>query len=154
MESKRIVLRALAPGCNCTGVFLRGWNLHSACFLLLCAIAAAAPLCAWGQDTDGIQIVSGNNQTGTTTRSLSALFVVQTAGNPVSGIEITYTVNPSGGAGGTFPGGASSFVTSTGASGYALTPLLVANSTAGSFTVTASIQPGARSLSTSRRICA
>ena len=143
MEFKRIVPRALAPGpCHCAGVSLHGRKLCSAFFLLLCGVAAAVPFCAWGQDTDGIQIVSGNNQTGTTTRSLSALFVVQTAGNPVSGIEITYTVNPSGGAGGTFPGGASSFVTSTGASGYAVTPLLVANSTAGSFTVTASDPTG------------
>jgi MBG domain (YGX type)/FG-GAP-like repeat len=143
MEFKRLALRALALGpCNCTGVSLHGRNLRSAFFLLLCAVVAVGPLCARAQDTQDIQIVSGNNQTGTTTRSLSALFVVQTAGSKVSGNTITYTVVPgSSGAGGTI-NGESSFVTSTGQSGYAVTPLLVANDTAGSFTVTAADTTG------------
>src|SRR5271156_3400689 len=145
MKFKRIAPRtpALDTRFKSATVVLRGRGFFFGFLFLLGASAAVRLPYAWGQDTDNIQIVSGTPQTGTTTRSLSQLFVVQTVGSQVSGNTITYTVVPgSSGAGGSFPGGASSFTTSTGQSGFAVTPLLVANSVAGSFTVTAADTTG------------
>lgn len=50
---------------------------------------------------------------------------------------MTFTV-PASGASGTFAGGATTVVVTTDANGAATAPLLIANGTAGTFTVTAS----------------
>jgi len=89
-------------------------------------------------DTQDLQIVSGNNQGGATTRTLGLPFILQTAGNPIAGNPITFTVVPSNGAGGTFPGGLASVAVATDANGYATSPQLIVNGTPGSFTVTGS----------------
>jgi hypothetical protein len=89
-------------------------------------------------DGQNVQSVSGNNQTGLTTRTLAQPFILQTAGNPVAGNPMTFTVVPVNGAGGTFTGGVSSVTVSTDANGYATSPQLTANGTAGSFSVTGS----------------
>jgi hypothetical protein len=111
------------------------------CVVVITALTALSP-CARSQDTDGLAIIQGTPQTGATTRSLPELFSVQTKGNQTSGIPITFTVNSNAGAGGTFPGNANSIVVNTDPSGYAVPPLVVANSTPGTFTVTASDPTG------------
>ncbi len=57
-------------------------------------------------------------------------------GNPVSGATVTFTV-PSSGASGSFPGGANTATTNS--SGVATSAVFTANSTTGSYTVTASV---------------
>ncbi len=89
-------------------------------------------------DGNNLQSVLGNNQTAATTRTLAQPFVLQTAGSPIAGNSITFTVVPSNGAGGTFGGGLSSITVNTDGNGYATSPQLIANGTPGSFTVTAS----------------
>jgi hypothetical protein len=89
-------------------------------------------------DGQNVQLVSGNNQTAATTRTLALPFILQTAGNAAAGNAITFTVVPNNGAGGTFPGGLSSVPVTTDANGFATSPQLIANGTPGSFTVTGS----------------
>ena len=90
-------------------------------------------------------IYSGDNQTGATTRTLPQPFIVSITNSPAS---VTFTVVANGGAGGTwtpingFPAPA---ITNNGtvaqvqadAQGFATSPQLTSNATAGSFTVTA-----------------
>jgi hypothetical protein len=64
--------------------------------------------------------------------------VKDSAGNPLSGVTVTFTA-PSSGAGATFPGQAVSAAVTTGADGNAAAPALTANGTAGKYTVTASV---------------
>lgn len=63
------------------------------------------------------------------------------AGNPLSGINVTFTT-PGNGASGTFAGGITSVIVTTGANGYAIAPPFTANGIAGTYnvTVTAGIQ--------------
>jgi len=58
--------------------------------------------------------------------------------NPVPNTTITFTVVPSGGAGGTFAGSSTASV-ATGLEGLAVAPTLLANTIAGTFTVTATV---------------
>src|SRR4029077_9043417 len=58
--------------------------------------------------------------------------------NPVPNTTIIFTVVPSGGAGGTF-GGSSTASATTDPQGLAVAPILTANTTAGTFTVTATV---------------
>ncbi len=58
--------------------------------------------------------------------------------NPVPNTTITFTIVPSGGAGGTF-GGSSTASGTTDQQGQAVAPTLIANTTAGTFTVTATV---------------
>ncbi len=109
--------------------------------ICLCAAFTALSPYARAQDTDGLVIIQGTPQTGATTRSLPQLFSVQTQGNETAGIAIIFTA-PSSGASGTFPNGTNTITVNTDSNGYAVPPLLVANSTPGAFTVTASDPTG------------
>ncbi len=64
--------------------------------------------------------------------------VTDSFANPVPNTTITFTVVPSGGAGGTF-GGSSTASATTDQQGQAVAPTLIANTTAGTFTVTATV---------------
>ena len=68
--------------------------------------------------------------------------VVKDSGtNPVPNVNVTFTVVPGvGGAGGTFPGNVTSVVIATDSNGLATAPTLTANSSPGTFTVTAAAQ--------------
>jgi YVTN family beta-propeller protein len=97
-------------------------------------------------DANDLVIYSGNYQAGATTRTLPQPFILQTA---ASGNQITFNIvqDPVTGAGGTFTPitGFTSTITNNGtqaavvtdSNGYATSPLLTANTTPGSFTVTA-----------------
>jgi hypothetical protein len=64
-------------------------------------------------------------------------------GRPLEGVTVTFTLPQAAtGAGATFPGGAVQATATTDALGRAASPVLVANGTAGRFTVTASIAGG------------
>jgi protocatechuate 3,4-dioxygenase beta subunit len=75
--------------------------------------------------------------------------VVDSGGNPVAGTTVTFTLGsgassacgttPSSSAGATFTGGGSQATATTGAAGVASSPLITANSTAGSLTATAAV---------------
>jgi hypothetical protein len=89
-------------------------------------------------------------QAGTTPQSTTvntafstalAVQVLDFAGNPVSGVKVTFTA-PSSGASGTFTGGVTSVVVKTGSNGVATAPTFTANGTAGKYTVTASVKGG------------
>jgi adhesin/invasin len=87
-----------------------------------------------------INAVSGTPQSTTVSTLFPMLLQAQvrdTAGNPVSGASVTFTA-PASGPSGTFSGPT---IVTTDINGNAFAPLLTANSTAGSFTVTASV-PG------------
>src|ERR1035441_6723558 len=64
--------------------------------------------------------------------------VKDAGGNLVSGATATFTA-PSTGAGGPFAGGVSTATATTNAQGVATAPVFTANSTAGSYAVTASV---------------
>lgn len=72
---------------------------------------------------------------GTAFITRMAATATDAAGNPVSGIAVTFNA-PSAGASGSFEGGTSTVVTN--ASGVAVAPVFTANSVAGIYTVTAS----------------
>ena len=64
------------------------------------------------------------------------------AGEPIEGVSVTFTLPAAAsGAGATFAGGGSQATAVTGEDGWASSPALVANATAGRFTATASV-PG------------
>jgi hypothetical protein len=87
-----------------------------------------------------LTITSGNNQTitaGSTAPTALAVSVSNQSGAPLSGVTITFTANAgSGGACGTFNGAATAQV-ATNSNGLATAPALTANSSAGTFTVSA-----------------
>jgi nucleotide sugar dehydrogenase len=124
--------------------FFAGQSVRSAFITFVVVMAGLSGLSpsAQSQGTNGLTIIQRTPQTGVTTRSLPVLFSVQTKANQKSGIPNTFAVNISGGAGGTFPGGKNSLFVNTDPSGYAVPPLLVANDTPGSFTVTVSDPTG------------
>jgi glucose/arabinose dehydrogenase len=64
--------------------------------------------------------------------------VRDSAGNPVSGVSVTFTA-PASGASGTFPGNATSATVTTNSSGVAVAPQFTANGTAGSYSVVATL---------------
>jgi hypothetical protein len=87
-----------------------------------------------------VTVFSGNSQLATTSSSfVSALQAKVTDGlsNPVSGVAVTFTA-PASGASATF-GGSTSVTVNTNSAGVATSPIPVANSTAGSYSVTASV---------------
>jgi len=59
-------------------------------------------------------------------------------GNPLNGATVTFAA-PASGASGTFPGGQTTVMVSTNASGVATAPTFTANATAGAYTVTATV---------------
>jgi protocatechuate 3,4-dioxygenase beta subunit len=96
-----------------------------------------------------ITATAGNNQTAT----ISTLFpsqlqvqVLDSNNNPISGKTVVFQA-PGSGARATFGGSSSSTNTTTDANGYAATSSLLAGSTAGSYSVTATIQGTAISTS-------
>ena len=87
-----------------------------------------------------LSIVSGNNQTAPTLGTFSLPLEVQildTYGNPVSGVTVTFTA-PTTGASGTFAGGSTTAQVSSNSSGDAISPVFTANTTSGTYSVTAS----------------
>lgn len=64
--------------------------------------------------------------------------VLDVYGNPVPGVTVTFTA-PSSGASGTFSGGSSSFAGQTGTNGVLTASVFTANTTAGQFSVSASV---------------
>jgi hypothetical protein len=88
-----------------------------------------------------LAISSGNNQTVNISKAFAPLVakVTDADGNPVQGINVSFTINAgSTGASGTFTGGTNAEAVLTDANGNATVSDLVANATAGAFTVTAS----------------
>jgi hypothetical protein len=102
-------------------------------FALLAVAVSSAML--QGQATK----VSGDNQSGATTRTLPRAFVVH-AIDP--NLPVVFAVIPGGGgAGGSF-GGQTSVIVNTDTNANAVSPLLTANAVAGTFTVEASEEGG------------
>ena len=91
-----------------------------------------------GGTAASVQPVTGTPQVAAVGTAFAAPFVVivrDAAGNPLSGVTVTFAA-PSTGASGTFAG---STAIVTNASGLATSPVFTANSTAGSYTVSASV---------------
>lgn len=87
-----------------------------------------------------VAAVSGNSQIASVGTSFGAALqakVTDASANPLAGISVTFT-SPSSGAGALF-NGSSSVTVQTNSSGIAVSPLPVANGTAGAYTVTASV---------------
>jgi subtilisin-like proprotein convertase family protein len=68
--------------------------------------------------------------------------VLDVASQPVAGVNVTFTA-PGSGASGTFQGGGTTYITTTNSSGIATAPPFSANSTAGSYAVTATVASAA-----------
>jgi hypothetical protein len=76
--------------------------------------------------------------------------VLDTGGNPVAGATVTFTLDPANAstcgtasaAGASFAGGGTQTTASTDTSGLATSPVIMANTAAGSFTATASVSSG------------
>jgi len=91
---------------------------------------------------NAIIIYSGSSQHATVGRPYASalqLFVTDQYGNSISKAVVTFTVNPQSNAGATFPGAKKTATVSTLFNGEATSPTLTANTTAGSFTVTATV---------------
>ena len=87
-----------------------------------------------------ITVVSGTPQSATINTAFAAPFVVSVqtaAGAPVSGAIVSFDTPEASGANGTFPGGTVSATATTNAKGQATSPILTANNSVGTFTVTA-----------------
>jgi hypothetical protein len=90
----------------------------------------------------GVKVTSGNDQSakvGTQFALPLTVNVLDAYGDPVPDDTVSFTVITTSGAGATFVGGGSSATAQTSESGTAASPLLVAGSTVGPFTVTASV---------------
>jgi hypothetical protein len=90
-----------------------------------------------------IRVYGGGSQHTSVGRSFPAALEIQVLDrfkNPVANQSVRFTiVKASTGAGGTFPGGAIIVIETTNAEGVAAAPTLTANSSAGTFTATASV---------------
>jgi protocatechuate 3,4-dioxygenase beta subunit len=94
-----------------------------------------------GPVATGISATAGTPQSATVSTAFATALqatVKDQNGNPFPGATVTFTA-PAGGAGGTFPSGLTTVTAMTNASGVATAPTFTANSTAGSYTVTASV---------------
>jgi len=87
-------------------------------------------------DITGVEGTPQSVPVGTVFPTRLAASIQDSFGNPVNGADITFTA-PTTGASGTFPGGVLSAVATTDESGIGTAPDFTANSTAGTFTVTA-----------------
>lgn len=88
-----------------------------------------------------ISASAGGTQTATTGTAFAtalAATVTDSSGNPVSGASVSFTA-PSSGASGTFANGTATETDTTNSSGVATASTFTANSTAGSYTVTATV---------------
>jgi hypothetical protein len=86
-----------------------------------------------------ISVASGSGQSATVGTAFGGVLqalVVDGGGDPVPNASVTFTA-PSNGAGATFTNGSAIYSVNTNSSGVATSPALNANSTAGSYTVTA-----------------
>jgi hypothetical protein len=86
----------------------------------------------------GVRAGSGNGQSAKVGAQFSLPLVVNVVdayGTPVGEANVSFTIIPANGAGATFVGGGTSASAQTDAAGTATSPLLVAGSTAGTFTV-------------------
>jgi hypothetical protein len=89
-----------------------------------------------------IAITGGDNQSALPSHAFSTAMKV-TVTPAVSGITVTWTVNPAGtGAGATFTGGSRFAVSTTNASGVATAPTLTTNNLGGTYSMNATV-PGA-----------
>ena len=89
-----------------------------------------------------VGVSSGNNQSAKVSEQFPlplAVNVLDSYGAPVGDADITFTIVPTNGAGASFVGGATVAAAETTGIGTATSPLLVAGSTAGSFTVEVSV---------------
>lgn len=87
-----------------------------------------------------ITIASGNEQAATVGATFASPLVVSVMdahGTPVAGVTVNFSIVTANGAGATFVGGGPSANAETGTSGQATSPMLVAGTTAGTFSVTA-----------------
>ena len=90
----------------------------------------------------GVKVTSGSGQSAKVGAQFAlplTVSVLDAYGDPVPDATVNFTVDTTNGAGATFVGGGSSTTAQTSTSGSAASPLLVAGSTVGSFTVTASV---------------
>ena len=89
-----------------------------------------------------VSVSSGNNQSAKVSEQFLlplAVNVLDSYGAPVGDAELTFTVVPTNGAGASFVGGGTVATAETTGTGTATSPLLVAGSTAGSFSVQVSV---------------
>jgi len=89
-----------------------------------------------------VTLVSGNNQSADVGAQFNApleVAVTDAYGAAVPGTTVTFTVVTTSGAGATFVGGGATAGVQTGTGGTATSPMLVAGSTVGTFTVTATV---------------
>jgi hypothetical protein len=96
-----------------------------------------------------ITATAGTPQSATVTTAFTTALqatVKDQNGNPFPGATVTFTA-PTSGASGTFPGSLTTVTAMTNASGVATAPAFTANSTAGGYTVTASVTGVATSAS-------
>ena len=89
-----------------------------------------------------VTVSSGSGQSAKVGATFALPLVVEvsdTFGDPVAGASVSFAVVTTNGAGASFVGGGSSAAVQTDETGTASSPLLVAGSTAGAFTVTATV---------------
>ena len=89
-----------------------------------------------------VGVSSGNDQSAQVGEQFAlplAVDVSDSYGTPVADADVSFTVVPTNGAGASFVGGGSAANVQTNESGLATSPLLVAGSTTGTFTVQASV---------------
>src|SRR5215469_15373112 len=101
--------------------------------------AASFSLTNLGNPPANITATAGTPQSATINTAFAAqlqVTVTDSGNNPVNGVTVTFAA-PGSGASGTFAGGVNTAVTN--ASGVAISAVFTANSTAGSYTVTASV---------------
>jgi hypothetical protein len=87
-----------------------------------------------------ISALFGSGQSTAVGTPFSTLLEVQASdsyGNLVPGAAVTFTEHNAGGAGATFPSSATTVTPTTNAQGLAIAPVLIANGTPGTYTVTA-----------------
>ncbi len=89
-----------------------------------------------------VSVSSGNNQSAKVSQQFLlplAVNVLDSYGAPVGDAELTFAIVPTNGAGASFVGGSTVATAETTGTGTATSPLLVAGSTAGSFSVQVSV---------------
>jgi hypothetical protein len=119
------------------------YKAYSTIFVLVCLIAFF-PSCGGVVGTNSkppvvaIMMTSGSPQTATLGTPFAARLIVTVTrgGSPTNGVSVTFTA-PTTGASGTFANGTVSETDATDASGVARSSTFAANSTVGSYTVTA-----------------
>jgi hypothetical protein len=104
------------------------------------ASAASFSLSNTAGAPSSVTVVSGSGQSATVGSAFSSPMLAQvtdSAGNPVSGVSVTFAA-PGSGASGTFANGSRTTTATTGSDGQATASTFTANSNAGAYTVGAS----------------